>query len=180
MQDVSNGLHGCTVFSKIDLVKGYRQIPVVTADIPKMAIITLFGLFEYLFTPFGLSHSAQTFQCVMDYTLDGLKGVSIHGIFSSRISGQGNAPSPLGSIFCSVSRQGSCNQFGQMCFCHSNFEIPWPQHFGGRIDHGGRSRRSNQIMFLPSGHQTIATFSQHGEFLLPFFAKLRISVAPLN
>jgi hypothetical protein len=25
MQDPSNGLHACTVFSKIDLVKGYRQ-----------------------------------------------------------------------------------------------------------------------------------------------------------
>jgi hypothetical protein len=41
MQDLSNGLHGCTVFSKID-VKGYHQIPVATEDIPKTAIITPF------------------------------------------------------------------------------------------------------------------------------------------
>jgi hypothetical protein len=40
MQDLSNGLHGCTVFSKIDLVKGYHQIPVAVDDIPKTAIIT--------------------------------------------------------------------------------------------------------------------------------------------
>jgi hypothetical protein len=40
MQDLSNSLHGCTVFSKIDLVKGYHQIPVATDDIPKTAIIT--------------------------------------------------------------------------------------------------------------------------------------------
>jgi hypothetical protein len=40
MQDLSNGLHGCTVFSKIDLVKGYHQIPVATEDILKTAIIT--------------------------------------------------------------------------------------------------------------------------------------------
>jgi hypothetical protein len=48
MQDLSSGLHGCTVFSKIDLVKGYHQIPVAVDDIPKTAIITPFGLFEYL------------------------------------------------------------------------------------------------------------------------------------
>jgi hypothetical protein len=50
MQDLSNGLHNCTIFSKIDLVKGYHQIPVTAEDIPKTAVITPFGLFEYLFT----------------------------------------------------------------------------------------------------------------------------------
>jgi hypothetical protein len=40
MQDLSNGLHVCNVFSKIDLVKDYHQIPVAAADIPKTAIIT--------------------------------------------------------------------------------------------------------------------------------------------
>ncbi len=75
MQDLSNSLHGCTVFSKIDLVKGYHQIPVVTADIPKTAIITPFYLFEYLFMPFGLSNAAQTSERMMDRTTDGLEGV---------------------------------------------------------------------------------------------------------
>jgi hypothetical protein len=75
MQDLSNCLHGCKVFSKIDLVKGYHQIPIATEDIPKTAIITPFGLFEYLFTLFGLSNAAQTFQRMMDRTTDGLEGV---------------------------------------------------------------------------------------------------------
>ncbi len=65
MQDLSNGLHDCTIFSKIDLVKGYHQIPVITEDIPKTTIITPFSLFEYLFTPFGLSNAAQTCQRMM-------------------------------------------------------------------------------------------------------------------
>jgi hypothetical protein len=46
MQDLLNGLHGCNIFSKIDIVKGYHQFPVGAADIPKMAIIMPFGLFE--------------------------------------------------------------------------------------------------------------------------------------
>jgi hypothetical protein len=45
------------------------------SDIPKTAIIMPFGLFEYLFTPFGLSHGAQTFQRMMGPITDGPEGV---------------------------------------------------------------------------------------------------------
>jgi hypothetical protein len=75
MQHLSNGLHGCNIFSKIELVKGHHQIPVAATDIPIMAISAQFGLFDYLFTPFGLSNAAQTFQCMMDHNIDGLEGV---------------------------------------------------------------------------------------------------------
>jgi hypothetical protein len=56
-------------FFKIDLVKGYHKILVAAEDIPppkKTAIIMPSGLFEYLFTPFGLSNAGQTFQPMMD------------------------------------------------------------------------------------------------------------------
>jgi hypothetical protein len=64
--DLANKLHGCKFFSVVDLVKGYHQVPMDPADVPKTALITPFCLFEYLFMPFGLGNAAQTFQRLMD------------------------------------------------------------------------------------------------------------------
>jgi hypothetical protein len=74
--DLSNKLHGCKFFSCIDFVKSYHQIPMAAQDMDKTAIITPFGLFEYLFMPFGLRNAAQTFQRFMDSLLKHLPSCS--------------------------------------------------------------------------------------------------------
>ena len=66
IHDFAAGLACCKIFSKVDLVKGYHQVPVTEQDVPKTAIAMPFGLFEFVRMPFGLKNSAQTFQRLMD------------------------------------------------------------------------------------------------------------------
>lgn len=66
LDDFAANLHGTTIYSTIDLVKAFHQIPVAAKDIDKMAIITPFGLFEFPYMTFGLRNAAQTFQRLID------------------------------------------------------------------------------------------------------------------
>ena len=61
MADITSSLAGTTVFSKLDLKKGYHQIPVHPAHVKKTAIITPFGLFELIRMPFGLKKCWNVF-----------------------------------------------------------------------------------------------------------------------
>ena len=78
IQDFTSRLAGCSVFGKVDLVRGYHQVPVRQEDIPKTAVITPFGLFEFVRMPFGLKNAAQAFQRLMDTACQGLDFVFVY------------------------------------------------------------------------------------------------------
>ncbi|BHF66543.1 hypothetical protein SprV_0200956400 [Sparganum proliferum] len=60
LQDFSSILFDKSMFSKIDLVCAFHQIPIALADVLKTAVITSSGLFEFLRMSFGLRKASQT------------------------------------------------------------------------------------------------------------------------
>ena len=76
--DFAAELEGKSVFSKIDLFKGYHQIPVAEEDVAKTGVITPFGLFVFPRTPFGLKNAGQDFQRLMDSILGDIPRVFVY------------------------------------------------------------------------------------------------------
>ncbi|GFX83711.1 retrovirus-related Pol polyprotein from transposon 17.6 [Trichonephila clavipes] len=72
LNDFAHALHGKKIFSKIDIFKAFHQIPIAECDIPKTAVTTLWGLYEYTHLCFGLVNAPQTFMRLMHEVLRGL------------------------------------------------------------------------------------------------------------
>ena len=62
--------------SKLDLCKGFLQVPLTEEACRKTAIVTSYGKYEYTRMPFGLVNATSTFQRLMDVVLLGLNDVS--------------------------------------------------------------------------------------------------------
>ena len=74
-EDLFRRLSGKKYLSKIDLTKGYWQIPVSPEDVYQTAFVTPDGQYEFLQMPFGMVNSGATLVLGLKKVLDGLSGV---------------------------------------------------------------------------------------------------------
>ena len=71
-QEIFDKLGKARYISKLDLTKGYWQIPLDKESQEKSAFVTPFGQYEFLVTPFGMVNSGATFVRLMKEVLQGL------------------------------------------------------------------------------------------------------------
>jgi hypothetical protein len=75
VQHLFSKLQSAKYLSKIDLTKGYWQVPVPERDRHKTAFITHSGLWQWKVMPFGMMNSGATFSKMMKELLAGLDDV---------------------------------------------------------------------------------------------------------
>lgn len=145
--DFSTNLNGAVIFSKIDLLKGFYHIPVAADSIPKTAVITPFGLFEFLRMPFGLCNAAQSFQRFMDQVVRGLENVFVYVddvlVFSRTAAGHDAALKALLERF----RQHGITIHAEKCI----FGVPSLTFLGHHVSAAG-------IQPLPERVRAVADF----------------------
>jgi hypothetical protein len=66
IDDLFDQLKGACVFWKIDLRFGYHQLKIRASDMPKIAFITRYGLYEYTVMSFGLTNAPAYFMYLMN------------------------------------------------------------------------------------------------------------------
>ncbi len=64
-ENIFAGVTNAKYFSKIDLSKGYWQIPVRKEDRPKLAFATPDGTYQWVVMPFGVQNAPSVFTRMM-------------------------------------------------------------------------------------------------------------------
>ena len=72
IDDLIDLLGRAEYISKIDLIRGYWQVPLTKECREKSAFVTTYGLFQFNVMPFGLKGAPATFQRLIDRVIRGL------------------------------------------------------------------------------------------------------------
>jgi Reverse transcriptase (RNA-dependent DNA polymerase) len=179
--DLSANMDSCMVFSKIDLVKAFHQVPIAPEDCQKKAVITPFGLYKYNYMPFGLCNAAQTLQRLQDNLFQELPFVFVY-LDDGRVASRNldKQVDYLQAVFRILADNGLAINLDKC-----QFAIPEINFLGHRLSAAGVTpqRDSLQVMLdfpRPQNVKDLQRFLGMVNFYRQFLPKIAQILAPLT
>ena len=128
ISDLTSSIGTSRVFSKLDLLKGYFQVPVNPEDAPKTAITTPFGTYMFHYSTFGLRNSGATFQRMMDQIFGHLPYCRVYmdDILVASENQRASRTPPVCTR--TTTQERPRYQKRQMCLLSINCRAIWPRH----------------------------------------------------
>jgi hypothetical protein len=71
--DCLDALSGSTIFSTMDVTSAFNNVPIHPDHISKTSFCSKYGLFEYVYMPFGMVNSGATFQRLIEMVLGSMQ-----------------------------------------------------------------------------------------------------------
>jgi len=181
LADCMTRVTGARVFSTLDLRNGYLQVPLHPSAVKKTAVITPFGLYEFLRMPFGLKNAGMSFQRLMDQVLQGLDFVVVYidDILVASTTMEQHIEH-LESVFTKLEEFGLVLNLEKCCFAKSTVDF-----LGHRLSAAGCSPLPSKVSAIldhprPTTVKELQQFLGLANFYRKFIPAAAAVLAPLT
>nr|VZI26399.1 unnamed protein product [Spirometra erinaceieuropaei] len=179
-QNFVGALFSRAVFSKMDLVRAFHQIPLAPEYISKSVVNTSFGLLEFIRMSFGPRNAVQTFQRFNGHVLRGLPFVYTY-IVDLLVASQ-NAGEHKEHLTLVLDHHG---KYGVVINPSNCALVCLPLNFLAimltqKVCVLFPPRSKPLMIFLYQPLKSAATFYRHGQLLLPVHTEIYQPMLPLT
>jgi len=183
LEELFDQLGRAVIFSKLDLHSGFNQVPVREEDIPKTAIITRFGHFEFTVMGLGMSNAPATFQTLMNTVMQPFLGkfvvVFIDDILVFSESAADHL-THLDAVLTALAANKLYAKPSKCSFAQSSIAFLGHVFEGGRIFVDPAKTQSVQDWPVPRSVSEVRQFVGLANFFRRFVPKFASMVAALN